>query len=146
MKKLRLRSLGAVAVEFAIVLVLLLTLVFAAVEFGRAMFVWSSAVDATRRGARMAAIAAVGDRTRIVDAMYLEAPSLPAEKVTIAYSADGSTFMSCDDASTCEGISFTYVRVGFDNYTFATWIPFVPASIPMPAFSTTLPVEALGTT
>jgi hypothetical protein len=141
MNKLRHRSIGAVAVEFAIVLVMLLTLVFAAIEFGRAMFVWSAAVDATRRGARTAAIVQMGDRAKIVDSMLLGISGLPDATVTIEYSADGKFDDTCSGRGSCE-----FVRVSISNYTFTTWMPFIPASIAMPAFSTTLPVEALGAT
>ena len=52
MKPRRIRSLGAVAVEFAIVLVMLLTLVFAAIEFGRAILAYNTIANAAREGAR----------------------------------------------------------------------------------------------
>ena len=141
MKTRRFRSPGAVAVEFALVLVMLLTLVFAAIEFGRAMFVWNSAVDATRRGARMAAIAEKGDDERVRAAMYLGIAGLQNATVTVDYSADGQFDDTCEGRGSC-----AFVRVRISGYTFTPLFPFLPASIPMPAFATTLPVEALGAT
>lgn len=147
MKANRHFSQGAVAVEFALVLVMLLTLVFCAIEFGRAVFVWNAAVDATRRGARMAAIAEFGDRTRVIDAMYLRLAGVPQEKVTIEYSADGSSFGQAGESGTCEGRgSCAFVRVRISGYAFTPLMPFVAASIDMPSFATTVPVEALGAT
>lgn len=129
---------GAALVEFALVLFILLGLVIGAVEMGRAMFQWSSAVDATRRGARTAAIVAMNDTTSIRDAMLLDMSGLQAAVVTVEYSADGSFPGSCSGRGSCQ-----FVRVSV-TYTFTPLVPF-PA-ITMPSFATTLPVEALGAT
>ena len=52
---------GTTTVEFAIVGLLVMVVVFGVIEFGRALFVMNTLTEATRRGARMAAVCPVGD-------------------------------------------------------------------------------------
>lgn len=47
---------GAALPEFAIVALLFFTVLFGAIETGRWMFTWNTLVEATRRGARIAAV------------------------------------------------------------------------------------------
>lgn len=53
-QRLRQRQYGAALVEFAIVFLIFITLVFAIIEFTLAVFQWSRMVEATRAGARFA--------------------------------------------------------------------------------------------
>src|SRR5437773_5225212 len=48
---------GQTLVEFASVTLLFFTLVFGIIEFGRALWTWNTIVQATRAGARYAAVA-----------------------------------------------------------------------------------------
>ena len=57
----RMRQRGTTTVEFAIVGTVLMVVVFAVIEFGRALFVINMLTEATRRGARMAAVCPVSD-------------------------------------------------------------------------------------
>lgn len=66
---------GAAAVEFALVLPLLLTLVFGVIDFGRALFAFNYLTAAVREGGRFAAVQATTSseaavRSRMVD--YLQ--------------------------------------------------------------------------
>ena len=47
---------GAETVEFAMIALLFFAVLFAIIEFSRALFVWNALTEATRRGARMAVI------------------------------------------------------------------------------------------
>lgn len=134
------RQRGAAAVEFALVVILVIFLLFGLIEFGRALFKWNSAVDVTRRGARTAAIVAVGDSAAVLAEMRLIMPELEADNVTIEYSIDGDFPGAACVRGTCR-----FVRVSV-NYAFRPLVFFLPATIPMPPFSTTYPVEALGAT
>ena len=51
---------GAETVEFAMIALLFFAVLFAIIEFSRAMFVWNALTEATRRGARMAVICPIG--------------------------------------------------------------------------------------
>lgn len=131
---------GAAVVEFALVVILVVMMLFGLIELGRALFQWNTAADATRRGARTAAIAAVGDSASVLAEMRLVMPELTAADVSIEYSVDGNFPGSSCVRGTCR---FVRVRV---SQAFAPAVFFLPATIPMPPFSTTYPVEALGAT
>ncbi len=126
-------------VEFAVVTLWLVFIIFALIEMGRLFYTWNSAVAAVHRGARTAAIAEVGDKARIVHDMHIVFPGLKDENVLVQYSVDGSTWGSDCGEELCE-----YVRVTFQGYTFQPLIFFLPANIAMPAFSATSVAEALG--
>lgn len=134
------RQRGAAAVEFALVVILVVFLLFGLIEFGRALFKWNSAVDATRRGARTAAIVAVGDSAAVLAEMRLMMPELEAGNVAIEYSIDGNF-----PGATCVRGTCRFVRVSV-NHSFRPLVFFLPVAISMPPFSTTYPVEALGAT
>lgn len=134
------KSRGAVLIEFAIVIVMVIFLVFGLLELGRAFYSWNSAVDAVHRGARAAAIAAVDDREPVVNEMRRAFPALADENITIQYSSDGATWGDGCGAAPCQ-----YVRVQV-SYTLHTLVWFLPATIPMPGFAATSVVEALGET
>jgi Flp pilus assembly protein TadG len=136
----RARSRGSAVVEFALVVTLLVLLVLGLLEFGRAFFKMNSAIDAVHRGARTAAIVAVGDSATVVGEMRRVFPELDASNVTVEYSStDQFNGVACD-AANCR-----FVRVTI-NYTFHSVAFFLPAEIVMPRFSATSIVEALGTT
>ena len=154
---------GATAVEFAIVSIVLLGLLITTLEFGRALFTWNSAIDATRRGARTAAIVAVDNDEAVYRSMCIAIgengrcelmPGLERANVIVEYSMDGIAF-----AGTCTPGSCNFVRVSIAGYVhrFALALPIFPPGwvtttrdgevtegITLPSFSTTLPVEALG--
>ena len=77
------RSRGATVVEFAVVVIVLIFIVFGLVEMGRLFYQWNSAVDAVHRGARSAAIAAVGDKATVLHDMHIVFPGLKDENVTL---------------------------------------------------------------
>lgn len=134
------RQGGAAVVEFALVVILLIMLLFGMIELGRALFTWNSAVDATRRGARIASIAAVGDKNTVLAEMRLSMPELTAADVNLEYSIDGNFPGAACVRGTCR-----FVRVSV-NYVFVPAIFFLPAQIRMPPLYTTNPVEVLGAT
>jgi len=60
------RDRGAAAVEFAIVLTVLLLIIFAIIDFGRLLFVSQAVKSASREGAR-AAVVATGTQQRVYE-------------------------------------------------------------------------------
>ena len=135
------RCRGAVVIEFAIVIIMVIFLVFGLLELGRAFYQWNGAVDAVQRGARAAAIAAVDDRGAVLAEMRRVFPALEDENVTIEYSPDGASW----GAVGCGAAPCQYVRVQV-SYTFHSLVWFLPATMPMPNFAATSVVEALGET
>ena len=142
MKSTVLRQRGGTAVEFALVLVILVALLAGLLEFGRALYTWNTAVDATRRGARTAAIAAMGDTTTVVNSMRETMPALTAGEVTVEYSPNGVAFAT---SGACVPGTCQFVRVSVDLH-FHPVLYLLPEEIQLPRFATTIPVEALGAT
>ena len=134
------REHGAAVVEFALVVILVIVLLFGLIELGRALFKWNSAVYATGRGARTAAIVAVGNSAAVLAEMRTIMPELDGSNVAIEYSIDGNFPGAACVRGTCR-----FVRVSV-NYVFHPAVFFLPISIAMPTFSTTYPAEALGAT
>lgn len=123
------RQRGAAAVEMAIVAALFFTILLGAAEMGRLLWTWNAAVEATRLGARMAIVCDVGE-SAIVTRMRERLPALQAGNVSVSYLPAGCTSANCQS-----------VRVTLAGYTHVPIIPFVPMSIPIPPFQTTLPRE-----
>lgn len=133
---------GLTTVEFAIVGLLVLTLLFASLEFGRIIFTLNVLQEGVRRAARVAAVCPVGDAKITEAAMLAPLPGLSATNVATEYlDANGSALADPADANYGQ---IRYVRVRIENYAFAIVIPLVPKTFNVPDFSSTLPRESLG--
>lgn len=122
---------GAAAVEFAVVASVFFMLLIGAMEMGRLLFYWNTAVEATRLGARIAVVCDVGDnvvKTKITSLF----PLLAGTNIDVTYLPAGCT------AANCMSVSVSVTGVTVD-----TFIPYVPLSLAMPAFTTSLPRESL---
>ena len=120
---------GAVAVEFALVMPLLCLLLFGIVEMGRMLWTWNAAVEATRLGAP------------IKSRMRAMLPLLANSNITIEYMNPVDTV----DPS-CTNDDCKAARVRLSGVTYNTIIPFLPLSLTLPAFSTTLRKEYMSST
>ena len=131
------RQSGVAAVEFALVASLLMILLFGVIEMGRLLWTWNAAVEATRYGARLAVVCDLdipsSSPSPIKAKIITRLPSLTESNITIAYSPK-----SCD-SSTC-----TSVSVSLNGYTHRTLIPFVPLTLTLPPFATTLRKEYMN--
>jgi len=121
-------------VEFALVAALFFAIVLGAMEMARLLWTWNAAGEATRLGARLAVVCDINDPT-IIARMQEMLPYLQPANVTIAYVPGGC------NANTCQS-----VRVTLAGYTHVPIIPFVPLSLPIPPFQTTLPKEVMQST
>ena len=126
---------GAAIVEFAIVAMLFFTLLVGIVEMGRVLFTWNSAVEATRRGVRMAVVTDPGNAAAIRNEVRRIMPDLADDQISITYLPAGCSVTTCD-----------YVTVGVGQPVAYTVTPLVVPIGPLvlPPFSTTLPRESLG--
>ena len=146
---MRSRQSGVTTVEFAIIGALFFVLLFAVIEFGRALFIANALAEGTRRGARMAAVCPVGDPRPAqvaifgdADGVSLIAPrAVTAANVVVSYLDTGGAAIA--DTATNYG-AIRYVQVRIVDYTHQMLIPFLRPSFQMPAFTATLPIESLG--
>lgn len=142
----RRRSGGLATVEFALVGLLTLIVLFGAIEMGRLLYTWNALTDGTRRGARLAAVCplnhpAIANVTiwRRPDGVDtgIGFPNLTTANVQITYlteaGAAGATIATA-----------AFVRVAIVNYQLQLFIPTFDLTLNMPRFETTLPAESLG--
>lgn len=125
---------GVAAIEFALVITLLLTLLFGIIEFSRVTFYWNAATEATRLGARLAVVCDFNDaaiRTRMSGLFPVIAP----ENIRVNYIPEGCAIDTCQQ-----------VRVSVAPVAVATYIPFLSFTPNFPPFSTTLPRESMRST
>jgi Flp pilus assembly protein TadG len=133
------RQRGVAAVEFAIVSSLLFTVLFGVMEMGRLLWTWNAAVEATRFGARLAVVCDLND-SHIKSRMISRLPSLANSNIVVTYLNPPAANNTCTTA-TCKA-----VKVSLTDYTHQTIIPFVPLSLTLPPFSTTLRKEFMSST
>ncbi len=126
---------GAVAAEFAIVSILFFALIIAVIEFTKLGIVYSSAVEATRLGARVAAVCSKTDAAKVKAKMKSMLGLLEPANITITYPSASCSAAGCDP-----------VTVAITGLTYRAAIPFVPLDFPVPAFSTSVPSESLDST
>src|SRR6266404_7925945 len=94
-KNNRRRQRGATLLEFAICATVFLTVMFAVLEFGRALWVHNALTDAARRGARYAVIHSAADAAAVKNVVVYGDPAggstpvvdnLTTGNVTVTYS------------------------------------------------------------
>lgn len=141
LRRRRSRQAGTAAVEFALIAAgILFPLLIGIMEFGRIIFYWNAATEATRLGARLAVVCDMDDST-IKSKMTALFPLIQTAEIVIAYEPGGCT------ASTCETVRVSINRPGPEQTAlrdFRTSSPsgfrFLPS---FPPFSTTLPRESM---
>lgn len=125
---------GATVVEFALVLLTFLMFLLAILDFSRLLFVWNAAAEATRAGARFAAVCDDTDRK---DAVLAKMKMILPEIVDISLQWEPA---GCDNI-TCEGVTVRVTDLDFQ------WIsPLVGATVPnfaLPTYQTYLPREIM---
>ena len=125
---------GAAAVEFALIAIVFFTLLLGIIEFGRVLFTWNSAIEATRYGVRVAVVCDI-DSTAIVSHMQQIMPAITAANVAVTYEP------SLCSQSTCER-----VKVKIQGLSVTPMIPFLNVTLPVPASQTSLLRESLAST
>lgn len=130
---------GSTLVEFAIGATVFLTVMFAVLEFGRALWVHNALSDAARRGARYAVLNSTADVNEVKNVVVYGDPAggtkplvnnLGTSNVEVTYSNFGLN----DGTAT----------VTITDYQFQFVIPIVSTTIQMPSYATTLTAESAG--
>ena len=126
------RQQGSVAVEFALVGTVLISLLLGITSFGHWMYTLEMVSDATRAGARIAVVCDLSD-TAIRAAIQNRVPqlSLTNAQITVQYVPPGCT------KNTCQSVS-----IGLAGASYSPWFP-AAAAFPSPPFTTSLPRESL---
>lgn len=142
------RQRGLTSVEFAIIGGLFFMVLFGVIEMGRALFVINTLTEATRRGARMAAVCPVGDPTPASSAVFAGGNGksavvygLTTSNVEVDYLDSNGNVLASPTGSYG---SIDYVRVKIVGFTLPLVIPFVMPKLALSGFATTLPRESLG--
>lgn len=141
------RQRGAHLVEFVLTGLVFFMALFAAYEFARWMYIWNTLTEATRRGARVAAVcpynhaeiaritvmaANAGDTNGLL-------PNLTTANVRVDYfNATGAAVTTADYAA------IRYVRVSITGYSHRFVVPMLASNKTAPPFYTLLPAESLG--
>jgi Flp pilus assembly protein TadG len=137
---------GASIAEFSVVALFFFMIIFGIIEFGRLLYIHNALADASRRGARYAALHQLNDACVANAVIYGEsninqttcAPSGPPlinglTSANIVVTYQGSFGMNIGTAT-----------VKIQNYTFNLSIPLINRTLTMPAYTTTLPAESAG--
>ena len=135
------KQLGATTVEFALVLMIFLTFLLGVLDFGRMLWTWNAANEATRWGARVAVVCDVDNDAFVLAKMQTYLPQLTAENVKVDW------YVGSDLSTTCTADDCTAVNVSIEelDYQWISPIGFGAYSlIRMPSFSTYLPREIMG--
>lgn len=123
---------GVAAVEFALIAVILFTLLFGIMEMGRILFMMNTTTEATRLGARLAVVCDP-NASAIKSRMVGLAGFLTPGNIDVVYLPGGCTVDTC-----------RYVTVSVTGITVQSIVPLIPVNFPMPSFSTTLPRESMS--
>jgi hypothetical protein len=136
---------GATLVEFAIGALVFFTATFGVLEFSRLLWTHNALADAARRAARYAVThaAAESDVQNVAAYGNKEGTGQPLvtglrpEMVEVEYKE-----------SSIPGVGFGYpdgaVTVTIPDYKFNFVLPFLPASVTLPSYTTTLTAESAG--
>lgn len=137
------RQSGSTAVEFALVLLIFLTFVLAITDFGRMLYTWNAATEATRAGARYAAVCDDNDPSRKAQVLAKMQALLPQiTDIDLAWEdKDGNS--GCKSA-TCVGVTVTIVGMNYQWISpIAGLAKLAPKAIPAPTFRTYLVREIM---
>ncbi|HEV2885085.1 MAG TPA: TadE family protein [Pyrinomonadaceae bacterium] len=130
---------GSTLVEFAIGATVFLTVMFAVLEFGRALWVHNALADAARRGARYAVIHPATDEAAVKNIVVYGDPAGGSTPLV-----DGLTTTKVNVAYNGFGLNDGTATVSINDYQFQFVVPLVGTSIQMPNYSTTLTAESAG--
>jgi Flp pilus assembly protein TadG len=134
-------------VEFAIIGMVAMVVLFAVIEFSRMVFVVNSLSEATRRGARMAAVCPINDPAIAQVATFNNPGGGSGSSPVVNGLGTGNIAVSYLNAAgnpTADFMQIEYVQVRIVNFRHTLLVPMFVRTITLPAFASTLPRESLG--
>ncbi|WP_223516856.1 TadE/TadG family type IV pilus assembly protein [Pseudomonas sp. GL-B-19] len=146
---------GIYTVEFAIVGLLVFTLLFGVVEMGRLYFTVNALDEVVRRGARLAAVCNIKDEVVKQRAIFNTAGDagnskligdLATTHLTLTYlDVNGAPVANPLDTVSATGFrAIRYVQMSLSGFVFKLFIPGFGVPITLSPFRATLPRESLG--
>jgi Flp pilus assembly protein TadG len=138
---------GQTLLEFALAVMLFLTLLFGIIELGRALWTWNTIVQATRAGARFAITSDPTNDTAIKNwVVYSNAAGTGDPVLTGLSTSNVNVLFQKNDGTDMSATRYSadMVQVGITGYTFNFIVPLFGANMTLPPFTTTLPCEGLG--
>lgn len=146
---------GVYVVEFAIIGLLMFTLLFGVLEMGRLYFTVNGLNEVVRRGARLAAVCDIHDTRILRRAIFNDINNsgnsslinqLRTADLTLVYlDENGATVAAPADPTGVNGYSaIRYVQLRVENFPFELLIPGFRGVFTLPAFRSTIPRESLG--
>ena len=145
---IRCRQRGLATVEFAIIGAAFFVVLFGVIEMSRALFVVNSLTEATRRGARMAAVCPVGDPQPANVAVFGNGggrsaliAGLTTGNIQIKYLDAGGNALP--NPTVTFGL-IHFVQAKIVGFTLPLAIPFLAPTLSLSGFGTTIPRESLG--
>ena len=148
------RMRGVYVVEFAIVGLLLFTLLFGVLEMGRLLFTVNALNETVRRGARLAAVCDIQEPRILRRAIFNAAEdagassliaALTTAQLTLVYLDGNGNPIASPGSSGAAGFgAIRYVQLRVENFTFTPLIPGLNGVITLPPFLSTLPRDSLG--
>ena len=94
------RQTGSTTVEFALVMLMFLMVVFGIMDFSRLLYTWNTANEVAREGARYAVVCAdPGSNTRVLAKMQALMPDITASNINVVWQPAGC------NAATCEAVT-----------------------------------------
>lgn len=144
-RSMRSRQAGMTTVEVAIVGAVFLLAIFTLIETGRLLWAWETLNEATRRGARVAAVCPLNHASIANVAVFKDPATGTGGTVLPGLSpADVNvTYLNANENPPVDWCDIAYVRVSI-NYQHTFFVPGLQTIIPAPDFETTLPRESLG--
>ena len=143
------RQQGTTSVEFAIIGLLVMIVLFGVLETGRLLFVFNALNEATRRGARVAAVCQVNDPAIAEIAVFNSSgggaassllSGLTTADVDVEYLGQNGAPVN---PATQYGL-IEFVRVSIQDFNHRLIIPLVGRAFTLQSFVTTIPRESLG--
>ena len=143
---MRKQEQGIFTVEFAIIAATLFIVLFAVIELAHVLWIWNTASEATRRGARVAAVCPINHPAVAEVTVFAQPGGGPDSPILNGLSTSNVSveYLDEDGDPDTDFRDIAYVRVLLSNYTFTPLIPFVNVDFTLPPFETTIPSESLG--
>ena len=118
------RQAGSTTVEFALVMMMFLMMVFGIMDFARLLYTWNTANEVSREGARYAVVCAdPGSNSRVLARMQALMPDITASNLTVSWEPAGCT------AASCEAVTVSLTGLKF------RWVSPLPGTVGQPAWA-----------